>query len=300
MKQQFIVGVAGTIRATVYDSNRPIVPSSAQITLYKTDGTNELQALATASVNSTTGEMTYALTSSHTATKGLNYKAVWTYVYNGVTYYETQLFDVVRSVLSVPINDEDLYEELPSLLKENIQAKGTASSGSTTNLVDTVERKEVDNYWKGGVIEIISGTGSGQKRDVASFTQSSGTLVPSPDFTTAPDSTSKYRVIKSWTSSIMQGFEKLEQMLYDAGRRDALILESSQIKVVLTYLVIKSICLDLRQETDDKWDMLYRDYSTLFEKAFTSLKLDYDEDESGGISGEEAQTKANSITIFRG
>jgi hypothetical protein len=299
VKQQFLKSIAGTIRLTAYDKNRSLVPSSAFVALYQNDGSTVIQAEASASVDSTTGEMTYSLTTTHTANKGLNFKAVWRYVSGGNTYYETQLFDVVRSILSIPITDDDLYGELPSLRKSTVQVSGTATSATTSTLVDTVRRKEADDYFKGGIVEIMSGTGSGQSRDITGSTQSTGTISVNPAFATTPDTTSIYRVIRSFTSTIIQCFEKIEQMLYDKGKRDTLILESSQIRVALIYLVIHTIALDLRDEQNDRWDLLAKDYMDKFEKAFNSMTLDYDADESGGVQGEEAQQNVSSLRIQR-
>lgn len=300
MKQQVLYAKTDTLRLTVYSLNRAIVPSSATITLYKQDGTTALQAtVAVTAISATTGEMTYSLTTTHTANLGLNYKAVWAYVVSGVTYYETQLFDVVRSILSIPITDDDLYAELPSLRKTNVQASGTATAGATTTLTDTKARKEVDDYWKGGQIQILAGTGSGQTRDITTNIQSTGVITVDPAFTTTPDTTSTYRIIKSWSIAIQNNFEKIEQMLYDKGRRDALILEASQIKTVLIYLTLHTISTDLRDEENDKWDLLQKDYLAKFEKAFTTLTLDYDEDESGGVQGQEQQQNVSSLRIGR-
>ena len=299
MKQQFLEDKTGTIRLTVYDKNRALIPTSALITLYKTDGTSTLQAQATATVNSTTGEMTYALTATHTANKGLNFKAVWEYVLDSVTYYETQFFDIVLSILSVPINDDDLYNELPSLHKSNIQQSGTATAGAAGSLTDTLKRKEIDDYWKGGIIEILSGTGSGQKRDVSGNTQSTGVVTVSPNFATNPSTDSVYRIVRSFTSFILQSFEKIEKMLEDKGKRSALILESSQIRIPLIYLTIHHVAIDYRDEENDKWDLLAKDYIEKFQKSWDTLRLDYDEDESGGVQGDEAQQNISSIRIFR-
>lgn len=299
MKQQFLEDIGGTIRLTAYDKNRAQVPSSATITLYENDGSSVIQAESSATIDATSGEMTYTVTTTHAATVGLNYKAVWKYVIDGNTYYETQLFDVVKSILSIPLTDEDLFNELPSLKKTNYQGSGTATSATASTLVDTVNRKEQDDYWKGGEVEIMAGTGSGQIRDISSSTQSSGSLSVSPNWTTVPDATSVYRVIRSFTKSIDQSFEKLEQMLYNKGRRDALILEASQIRIPLIYLTIQMIAIDLREEQNDRWDMIATTYADLFDKAFNSLALDYDADESGGVQGQEAQ-QTTTLDIGRG
>jgi hypothetical protein len=299
MKQQFLKDIGGTIRMTAYDKNRSIIPDSATITLYQDDGSTVLQASTSVSVDATTGEMTYTITSTHTAELGLNFKAVWAYVVSGTTYYENQLFDVVRSILSIPIIDDDLFSELPSLRKANAQATGTATAGTASSLTDTSKRKEADDYWKGGTIEIMAGTGSGQTRDITGFTQSTAVLTVDPAFDTTPDTTSVYRVVKSFYRSIEQCFEKIEQMLYDKGKRDALILEASQIKVALVYLTIHMIALDLREQQNDKWDLIARDYGEKFNQAWSNMALDYDEDESGGVQGDEIQQGATSIRIGR-
>ena len=296
MKQEFLKGVVGTIRLTIYSDNRAVVPTSGTVTLYTPSG-GTLQAASAVTVNSTTGEMTYALTAVHTADEDLNYKAVWAYVVSAVTYYQTQLFDVVLSKLSIPITDDDLYNELDSLRESAKQATALATAGAAGTLTDT-KRREPDNFWKGGTIEIVTGTGIGQKRDITGFTLSSGEFAITPNWGTNPDTTSKYIAIKSFANKIQATFEKLSTMLYDKGKRDSLILESSQISVPLLYLTIHQIALDLMKDSDDKWARLATIYGDKFEKAFNNMKLDYDEDESGTVEEEETQN-ATELRIGR-
>lgn len=297
MKQQFLKSVADTIRLTVYDSNRSQIPTSATITLYKPDGAT-LQASASATVDATTGEMTYSLTAIHTATEDLNYKAVWAYVLNGTTYYQTQLFDVVKSILAIPITDDDLYNELESLRKSNYQASATATAGATGSLTDT-KRREENDFWKGGTIEIISGTGIGQKRDITGFVQSTGVFSVTPNWATTPDTTSVYRIVRSYSKKIQAAFDTICTMIYDKGKRHELILESSQISQPLIYLTLHMISLDLMDESDDKWSRLATIYKDKFEKAFNSMALDYDTDESGTISEDENQKNQGELRIGR-
>jgi len=287
MKQQFLEDKVGTLSLTVYSDNVAVIPTSAAVVLYKNDG-SVLQASAAATVNSTTGEMTYDLTAVHTADTGLNYKAAWAYVSGGVTYYENQLFDVVKSILSIPITDDDLYAELDSLRKIANQVSATATGGSTTTVVDT-KRKEADSFWKGGVIEVIAGTGAGQTRPITAFVQSTGTFTVSPAFSVTIDTTSVYRAVRSFTGKIKQSFEKIEDMLYNAGKRQDLILESSQIKFILIYLTVHFIAIDASDELDDKWDILAKSYWQKFQDAYSSLKLEYDTNETGNIEGGEEQ-----------
>lgn len=299
MKQEFLKGKTGTIRMTDYEDNRPRVPTSALITLFNPYG-KEIQAQASATVNSTTGEMTYSLTATHTVDLGLNFRAVWQYVVSGVTYYEEQLFDVVRSKLSIPITDEDLYDELNSLRKSNAQESGTATSAASTTLVDTINLKQDDDYWTGGQVEILAGTGVGQVRDITDFVQSTGTITVSPAWTTTPDTTSVFRVVRSFTKQIQQSFMKLTTMLYNKGQRHALIIESSQIRLPMIYLTIHTIAIDLMDEETDKWSRIAQMYLDKFNQAFDTLKLDYDADEDGMINNEEQQRSVSTVRFLRG
>lgn len=299
MKQEFLKGVSDTIRLTIYQDNRPIIPSSATIILYKAGSTSELQASAAATVNATTGELTYSLTTSHTASLGVNYKAKWAYVVSGTTYYEEQLFDVVLSKLSIPITDEDLFNELDSLRDVNIQSTGTATAGAASTLTDTNSRKESDDYWTGGRVEILNGTGAGQVRDITDFVQSTSVVSVTPNWATNPDTTSVYKIIRGYTKKILQSFNKISSMLYNKGNRAALIIESSQVKVSMIYLTVHFICLDLMKEEGDKWDRLATKYWDLFSTEFGQMKLDYDADESGSITGDEIQRDVNSLRFYR-
>ncbi len=297
MKQQFLKGIADTIRLTVYDNNRATIPTSGTVTLYNPDGSS-LQTAAAVTVNSTTGEMTYSLTATHTAAEDLNYKAVWAYVVSGTTYYQTQLFDVVLSLLAIPITDEDLYNELETLRQANFQASALATGGASGTLIDT-KRREADSYWKGGTLSIIAGTGIGQSRDITGFTQSTGVFTITPNWGTTPDTTSVYLAVKSFTKKIQAAFDSICTMLYNKGKRDSLILESSQIAQPLTYLTIHLIALDLMDEDNDKWTRIATIYQDKFDKAFNNMKLDYDEDESGSIDDEEAQRGQTELRIGR-
>ena len=298
MKQQFLEDQTGTIRVTAFSNNRPIVPSdSVTITLRTPTGT-DLETAASASRDATTGEMTFPITTVHTADKGLNFIAIWTYVSGGDTFIIRQLFDVVLSVLAIPIVDEDLYNELSSLREVTRQVQGTATAGAAGTLTDT-GRKEEDDFWTGGFIEILTGTGLGQKRVVSDFVKSTGVISVDANWVTNPDTTSVYRIIRSYTKKIEQSFEKLETMIYNKGQRHSLIIESSQIKYPLIYLVVHFACLDLTADPEDKWERLANKYWELFQSEFNNMVVEYDADESGTIEEEEKQRNLTEIRVNR-
>jgi len=68
---------------------------------------------------------------------------------------------------------------------------GTATSGSTTQLNDNTKSWLVDQ-WIGATVRILSGTGAGQSAPITD----SGTNNLTASFATAPDSTSRYRIIQ--------------------------------------------------------------------------------------------------------
>jgi len=164
-----------------------------------------------------------------------------------------------------------------------------------------LKRKESDDYWKGGIVEILSGTGAGQKCNITGSTQSTGVITITPAWATNPDNTSIYRMVKSYSAKIQQCFEELETMLYNKGKRHSLILESSQIKYPLLYLTLHKICQDISDEIDDKWDRLSAKYDEKYKSAFTTMKVEYDEDESGSISGDDEEGQGlTALNISRG
>jgi len=170
-----------------------------------------------------------------------------------------------------------------------VQAIGTATAGAAGTLTDT-SRKEANDFWTGGLIEILEGTGEGQKRAISDFVQATGVFSVGQNWVTNPDTDSVYRAVKSYTGKIISCFEKFEQMLYDRGKRHQLIMESSQIRIPLIYLTIHFIALDLRQEMEDKWDLLASDYWKKYQDAYSNLRVSDDE---------ESQQDISSMRIYR-
>lgn len=209
---------------------------------------------------------------------------------------------MVKSILSIPITDVELYNELGTLRKQNKQGRGTATAGASNTLTDTT-RDEDNDFWNGGKIEIITGTGLGQERTVTDFVRNTGVFTVGSSgagtWTTDPSTDSKYIVTQSFTKKIAAAFNRLETLLYNKGKRHSLILESSQIEVPMIYLTIHTICLDFMDNVDDKWDRLATIYLEKFNQAFSNMKLDYDEDESGAIDETEAQQSQTSLRIGR-
>ena len=79
---------------------------------------------------------------------------------------------------------------------------GTASSGSTTTLVDSGVLSEVDNYWIGAVLTITGGTNSGTTHLITD-SDSSSTRVTFDSISAAMDSTSVYSIVKDYSECVV-------------------------------------------------------------------------------------------------
>jgi hypothetical protein len=95
----------------------------------------------------------------------------------------------------------DLTYELARAL--NVLKEGLATGGSTTTIVDTVERTEADDYWNGGSCWITYDAGGlgaapqGQYGYVSDFVQSTGTITIRTALTAAVAASDRYAVATS-------------------------------------------------------------------------------------------------------
>lgn len=71
-------------------------------------------------------------------------------------------------------------------------SSGTATAGTSTTLTDSTKTWRTVGGWAGGFVEIVSGTGAGQCRRIASNTTTAITVERA--FTTTPDNTSVYAI----------------------------------------------------------------------------------------------------------
>jgi len=78
-------------------------------------------------------------------------------------------------------------------VEEEIGEEGRAEGGSANTLVDNDKHWQTDE-WKDGYIEITAGTGNGQKREISQNSES--TITVASPWTTVPDSTSRYNIVK--------------------------------------------------------------------------------------------------------
>lgn len=73
---------------------------------------------------------------------------------------------------------------------------GTATSGTSSTLLDTNSLNYPDDEINNHYIYIYDGTGQGQERRITNFAQATSTCTVSPNWVTNPDDTSKYYIYR--------------------------------------------------------------------------------------------------------
>jgi len=283
MKQQFLEDIAGTFQTYVYEDNQAIVPTSATLTVY--NPASEVKLIDAQTMNiSSAGLLSYNLTTTHNATADENYKAVISYIYDGNTYFLTLFYDVVKTILTKIIRDDDLIAELPQIRDQGWRTHGVADSGSATTIVDDELKRYEDDYWTGGVAYSVLKT---ETRIITDFVSASGT-VTTKAFSGAISASEKYILTRSITREIQRAFEKIEEKLRQKGRRPHLILDPNDLREVHIFFSVTEICKGfMREGTDSFWWELWKDYEKKAENSFNSLILKYDSDEDNIIDDAE-------------
>lgn len=118
-----------------------------------------------------------------------------------------QPWDVAPTSVVLSVLDEDgaALAGGGAMTREDDDA-GQATSGSTTGLADTQQAWRVE-HWRGAIVQLVAGTGSGQVRRVEHSDDDSLTIDPMLNgayvgpWVTTPDNTSQYRLHRShWVS----------------------------------------------------------------------------------------------------
>jgi len=97
--------------------------------------------------------------------------------------------------------------------------------------------------------------------------------------------------IADYSAQVTLAFNQVLTDLAGAGYEAALISNSAAnvaaVKPLVCHKAFSIIFLDLIKENGDKWDMLYQAHRKEYLDALNSVKLEYDNDESGSIDDEE-------------
>lgn len=300
MKQEILKERTQTLYMTPYINNRPAIASSATITVTKPGG-EVIVIGATATVDATTGEISYSLSSANNTLLGENFQAQWTYVVSSVTYYHTSLFDVVLNKLGIAVIDADISDEQSDLLERNESVAGAVDSATSTTIVDADLKQYVNDYWNGGKVKVTNpATGLQQVRNITDFVQSTGTVTADSAFATTPDSTYTYEVTRGFANKISAAFDEVMIDVRARGYRPALIMESSDLRIPTIKKALAMICRDFAVSPDDKWFNLAVEYDKQYKDVFSKITFQYDASESGYIGSDfEKDRDMGSVRLKR-
>ena len=268
----------------VFDHNRLLIPTACTVSIYRDGQALVSDQVATVGAD---GVVTYTPGTDVTDTLGENLKAEWKPTISGDVKVITALFDVVLRKLFPTVTDEDLVSECAPLREEKFSYYGTAGGGTSLTLIDDSLLDHMDNQFTGGVLEILEGTNAGESRVVAAFDRETFTITVATAFTGAIDTTSKYRVHRTWQREIDRAWEEVNWTLQQLGRRANLILNDQDLKPAHLFRALEKVCRGITTDPDDIW----HDRATLYgEKAGTmiaGLRLVYDEDEDGEADSDQ-------------
>jgi hypothetical protein len=293
-KQEFLIDTADTFRLEIWENSRQVVPTSATITVTKPNTTTEIVS-AQAMVVESDGTLTYGLTAGNNDISDENYKAVISYVVSGNTFQAIAYYDIVKSILAPVITDDDILAELPSLTNNGYRVYGTATSGSTTTIVDEELSRYADDYFTGGIAVSLT---QDEDREITDFVSSTGTATT----TAFPSgvSTDKYMLIRSYQREIDRAFAKLVAKIQQKGRRHALILDSSDLKETHILMTVAEICKGFSMDNEDTWWALWTEYKNDATENFRAMKFKYDIDDNSILTTGEEDRTVRSITTARG
>jgi hypothetical protein len=301
-KQEILQDSTEKLTFAKYVDNVQVVPTSATITITGTDvDGDELPTPVTASACTidALGTISYNMLSANTVSLSENLRAVFSYVVATVTYTDVIYFDIVKKKLTSTVIDQDLLDEFSVLesLTYRVFGKATSASGSNLKLViDNLRLNAVEDLYKGGEINILSGLSAGFKSTVTAYDRETRTLYLTENLPYALAVGDAFILKKSFKTEIARAFEELKDYVRTQGYRPALVIDDTQLREAHIALAISKVLLPL----GEKHRYEYEDYKKRYSEKLSALKLTYDTDESGGTSGDdEPDIHAGQIRLRR-
>lgn len=292
-KQEFLADTAGTFQLYVYEGNQKVVPTGATITVYSPFTADDIISAQAMTVDSD-GLLNYALTTTHNADIEDNFQATISYVVGGVTFQATAFYDVVYFILASVITDDDVVQELPQITEKGYTEYGTATSGSTTTIVDLNLSRYPNDYFNGGLAESFT---QGEKRLITDFASSTGTITV--EAFSGAVVTDKFMLRRSYTREIERALDKIRDRIRKKGLKHNLILDGSDLRSVHLYQTIAEICKSFVVARDDVWWNFMEKFDEMADAEFRDFKFKYDNDEGGVLDSSEEEQEAFNVKLGR-
>lgn len=290
---EILVDEAHTFVLQAYEDDLPVAldSSATKVQVQKPGGTdlvaktNTGVTVAAGDDGSTANKVSYTLTAALNDTEDENFIYTVYAVRNGETeeHERRVLFDVVQSILYNTVREEDLFAIAPGLGEDRahrVAGTANASGGSTTTLVDDELKRYPDDWFNGGVIELLDGADKGEERDVTDFARSTGTVTFSPAISATPDGDA-YRLRRSWAHLIDRAFESVKWRVRARGNRPALIIDAGELHIPVMYHAAQ-LCYEAlgsyRNEDPIEgatWNIA-KEFEQRYDRAFNAIPFAYD------------------------
>jgi len=278
-------------RYTVEIDRVAITVDSVQVTIRK--GTTIYVDDQAATVDGANGFSYKFLVADHPPDPEEALISEWTITFGADEFIFQAILDVVRTPLTVPIVEDDLFLRFPMLRDSRRLGleEGLADAASTVSTLVAVELQAYeDGFYLGGEVEIIEGTNISEWRDVTAFVGSTGTATVSPDFPAPIDATSRFRIRRSWQPVIAEAWSDIRQRIKDRGNRAALIMNGQAFRRCLIYIAASMCFESLSQgDLDDPMTALAREYEKRGWELFDATRFLYDDSDRGDPSGDIKQ-----------
>ena len=165
----------------------------------------------------------------------------------------------------------------------NIVSEGIATGGSTTTIVDTVERTEADDFWTNGTAWITYDAGGagaapqGEYGYVSDFVSSTGTITLRSALTAGVASSDRYAVARP-RYPLQLLIQKVNETFGVIEKTDTstitLAADQTEYSLPSDVLELKEVWLQTRTDdsNDNKWERLY-DWDTIKSATGTANKV---------------------------
>ena len=159
-----------------------------------------------------------------------------------------------------------IYSDTKVLEAANVLASGTADSGNATTLVDSALTQADDDYWKGCLLQITSGTSAGQVRLITGFAQATDTITFAPALTQAI-TTNTYNILPA--GGVYGGM--VSDVYSDTTYMEGLVSDiASETIVIKSDLIVVDASVILVNSTADSGST-----TTIVDSALTQADADY-------------------------
>jgi len=147
--------------------------------------------------------------------------------------------DVIGSKASTAVyakdNVSDIIRYLKGLMDSQITASGVADAGSGVGLIRDAARTEIDDWWNGQTVLMLTGAAAFQKRPITDFLAASDDIIVAPNFDGAVAAGDIYVILAHYNMIVPRAVDDVANALTSQviGRKDDTALYAAAVNATL-------------------------------------------------------------------